>query len=733
MIINQEVSSPVVSNVTATPSRFKIKASAKAFKILSGFYSEPILAIPRELGANAWDSHVKAKNTDKMFLVHAPNHLEPWFSVRDYGTGLSPEHVDTIYTTYFESTKTSDNDSDGCMGLGSKTPFNYTDNFNVTSFYKGKKYVYNCFIDEQGSPNIMQVAVEDSSEHNGLEIKFGVKSADIGMWVDKITRAYEPFRYRPTIVGANIAYQPREYIYQGKNWAMRKNDGGYYNRGCNAFMGNYCYPINAQSIRRALYNVPNSDGYKLEQALSYGNFDFFFNIGDLEVAPNKEQLQYEENNATTLGIITALQTAVAELKDLVHANIETPKTRWEAMYLYNKYNSYGSQYSHVRTIIGDIQIKLGKEIITSGNETINNAHSKTGVLALYANATMPAFQTFSLESSSGRFRRASSYHPHSDSKKVIFFYTNQPTIKSARLRYYLRNKYSTVTFPNVFVIIDASNKCETFLKHKAYFGWDDANVTEIESLPKPPPTPRQKKTVGTDEIWYSDITDFTDTTKKQTRYNGPYVGWCRKAETIDSNNTYYYVDFYYSDARWDNRTVTDQVATALKLLVKNKVIDSNVKTIYGINVKNQALLKVGKWVNIFDLAKKELEKDRVNIEQALYINDQRARFETLCNVQAKLTRSPSIITNIKKAETRHMFQAFMKIYSSVMNRSNEDATFITLFGFKAKKHQELEFDVESFHNMLNNKYMGILSIDASYYNESVAPIYKVINFVDEKS
>ena len=146
MIIQQEVSAPIITSIGATPSKFKIKASAKAFKILSGFYSEPILAIPRELGANAWDAHVKAKNTKQMFEVHAPNTLEPWFTIRDFGTGLSPEDIDQIYTTYFESTKTGENESDGCMGLGSKTPFNYTENFSVISYFEGVKYIYNCFI-----------------------------------------------------------------------------------------------------------------------------------------------------------------------------------------------------------------------------------------------------------------------------------------------------------------------------------------------------------------------------------------------------------------------------------------------------------------------------------------------------------------------------------------------------------------------------------------------------------
>ena len=45
MITTEISSSPVLTNIAATASKFKIKASARAFQILSGFYSEPILAI----------------------------------------------------------------------------------------------------------------------------------------------------------------------------------------------------------------------------------------------------------------------------------------------------------------------------------------------------------------------------------------------------------------------------------------------------------------------------------------------------------------------------------------------------------------------------------------------------------------------------------------------------------------------------------------------------------------
>ena len=71
----------------ATP--FTIKASAHAFKILSdGLYSDKILAIIRELSCNAYDAHVDEGTTDKPFLIHLPNSLRRWYSIRDYEVSL---------------------------------------------------------------------------------------------------------------------------------------------------------------------------------------------------------------------------------------------------------------------------------------------------------------------------------------------------------------------------------------------------------------------------------------------------------------------------------------------------------------------------------------------------------------------------------------------------------------------------------------------------------------------
>ena len=101
-------------------SSYRIEATAKAFSILSdGLYSNKIKAVIRELSTNAYDSHVSAGCPEKPFDVNLPTRLEPHFSIRDYGTGLSYDDCFNLYTTYFRSDKTDTNDAVGCLGLGS--------------------------------------------------------------------------------------------------------------------------------------------------------------------------------------------------------------------------------------------------------------------------------------------------------------------------------------------------------------------------------------------------------------------------------------------------------------------------------------------------------------------------------------------------------------------------------------------------------------------------------------
>lgn len=729
MIIAENTSSPVVSNVLATPSKFKIKASAKAFKILSGFYSEPILAIPRELGANAWDSHVKAGNTSQMFEVHAPNTLEPWFAIRDFGTGLSPDAIETIYTTYFESTKTGDNDSDGCMGLGSKTPFNYTDNFNVTSFHKGKKYVYNCFIDESGSPNIMQIAVVDTAEQNGLEVKFGVKMSDIGMWVEKITRAYEPFRYRPIIKGANITYPERKYVYQGTGWAMRENAD--YHRVSYAFMGNYCYPISTNIIQTLLYK--QNAKYEHTSMLGGASFDFFFNIGDLEVAPNKEQLQYDDtNNKTADAIIAVLKIARKELERSVFQNIEVPKTLWEAMTLYLKYNSHSSAHYPVRNILGDIPIKFNGVHINSASSNIYSVPNLTD-----KKVEPHIFEMYVLTTGRvvNKFKKFSSLHPILDEEAIVY-YTNQQSLKKSRiLHHILSNGY--LNKRNIITFVDTSIGNKNIDVVKNYFGWSNDQIINVESLPKPPATPREKRIAVTNEVAAYDLSNliqyYNPKVIATTNRNCPRVSWHRSGASFNSAETYYYVDFLYNDAVWKNKNVNEHIDDVVQLFVKNKLNGSSNK-IYCINKKNQNLLKVGNWINVIDLVKtKIIDANKTEYENYMYMVSEYDKYVDFANIINILSYQKDIVRNIKSVDTQQLFNNFIETYNILKKNYNDNhARLLRFFNVDNKCHSPLKCDVLKFKEILYNKYMNIFSINGSSY--SGGSVYSsIINFVDEKS
>lgn len=720
MIITEATSSPVITSIASAPSRFKIKASAKAFKILSGFYSEPILAIPRELGANAWDSHVKAGNTDKMFEVHAPNTLEPWFSVRDFGTGLSAAHVDTIYTTYFESTKTNDNDSDGCMGLGSKTPFNYTDNFTVTSWFGGEKNVYSCFIDESGSPNIMHVRSSESAEPTGLEVKFGVKISDIPMFVDKITRAFEPFRNRPVIKGANIVYAERVYAYKGKTWANRKpQQGSFANGYCNAIMGNYCYPVNVTAIKSALYqsdkNLERKNG--LEKALQYGNIDLFFNIGDLDVAPNKEQLQYDDNNKTVAKIIDAISIAYAELKKMVHESVEIPTTRWEAMAIFHKYNSSHSEFGNIQYVVGEVDIVFDGKRINGRGQSVSYVHGESKCRD--ANGLIPSYRFFTIDEINGKhtIRKSQTYYPSENiDQEYVFFYTGKESVKNSRILHYINSKYTIDNMPVCFVISDLSANFATLNAHKKYFGWKDEWMVNVDTLPKAPSKPREKRETITDSV----LVYLTNSMSAR-----------RVKATIDPTQTYYYINMIReSPGLWNGKNTNGVFTAVLKTFVDEK-LGKDADMVYGINKTNSRLLKQGTWINVFDLVNDHVQKNKSKYAADLFNISMTHELHALAGIFNKLNRNSCVIPNIKNPSTKAMFTTFCKIYTKAVRELNLGSEFFKFFDITAEKPKGFDFSVSEFTKTLEKKYMNIFEL-AGEYND-LRYVADIINFIDQKT
>lgn len=113
MIINNSQSNvEVIGDI----KEFKTSIDPKNLEFIttllsSNLYSDPEQSFIREIVSNAWDSHVEAGNTDTPVIIRFKQHNgDKSITIRDYGTGLSPERFAEVYCNIGSSTKRDSND-----------------------------------------------------------------------------------------------------------------------------------------------------------------------------------------------------------------------------------------------------------------------------------------------------------------------------------------------------------------------------------------------------------------------------------------------------------------------------------------------------------------------------------------------------------------------------------------------------------------------------------------------
>lgn len=294
MIIAKPNSEIIGSKVET--SSFNIKTSAKAFQILSNsLYSNKIGAVIREYSCNALDAHRYAKCENKPFKVQLPSSLDQQFIVRDYGNGLSPEEITELFTTYFSSSKDSSNDFTGALGLGSKSAFSYTDSFSCKSYYDGICYVYSLFLD-QGEPKVTLMYQSKSEEPSGVEIIIPVNSYDCETFKKEANIIYSAFDIKPE--GFTGSFDKIIEISPGFHkieWSHQLPFSSLFI----AKMGNVFYPISTNQLKNytTLRTIGENTFFLKERNTQ---FILDFDIGELDIAPSREQLSYDERTIAKL-------------------------------------------------------------------------------------------------------------------------------------------------------------------------------------------------------------------------------------------------------------------------------------------------------------------------------------------------------------------------------------------------------------------------------------------------
>jgi len=308
-----------IGNVS-NESQFRIKTSRKSFQILSDLYSDKPLAIVRELGCNAADSMIAAGKADRPFHIHLPNALEPWLTIQDFGTGISHKDIYEIYSVYFSSTKTHTNDQIGCLGLGSKSPFCYTDNFSVTSIVNGEKRIYNAYANEEATPTIALMSTEQTNEENGVAIQIPVKSTDFGDFSQAVWKTFRFFDVKPTVSGGKIEWDETKPLFKSHDWAFYDKYADKYSGSAYAIMGGVTYPIDMWKI---------DDGNNDYRQMLKNGLVMKFEMGELDFTPSREQLSYCEMTVAALNKKVA--KVAKELPEKVTENINQKETLLDAL------------------------------------------------------------------------------------------------------------------------------------------------------------------------------------------------------------------------------------------------------------------------------------------------------------------------------------------------------------------------------------------------------------------
>jgi hypothetical protein len=197
------------------------------------------------------------------------------------------------------------NDFTGCLGLGSKTPFAYADQFTISSYRDGKKMVYSAFKNEEGLPAITLMGESDTDEPNGLELHLNIKPDDIYRFQNAAQKVFQHFPVRPNITGPTLEFTEMEPIMEGTGWKLYE-DRGHLPAKISVLMGKICYAANGGEIKSKL-------GRSVCLFMEVG-------IGDCSIAASREELQY--NDHTNANLQRLVDEATAEIRTQIDEQLE---------------------------------------------------------------------------------------------------------------------------------------------------------------------------------------------------------------------------------------------------------------------------------------------------------------------------------------------------------------------------------------------------------------------------
>ena len=562
-------------------TRFTIEATSQSFSVLSStIYEDKIKAPIRELSTNAYDAHVEANCADRPFEVHLPNAIDPEFRVRDYGISMSHDQIMTLYTTYFASNKRESNELNGCLGLGSKSPFAYTNQFWVTAYQDGKKRHYVATVDVDG-PRFDQYPACETDEENGFEIGFTVKEDDFNSFKNKAESVYKYFKTQPSVTGVDFQHaEPEKYKVAGSCWRYVGSYGV-----SMAIMGNIGYPIDDEYFYSKDGSYWERSNNKYCQLLKSG-VHIDFEIGELSMTASREGLEYTDEVVQV--IKDKIDLIYKEMQDNVDKEFDSCESLYDARLKACKYeNVFRSLDSFV---FPKWKNEDGEEISVRTSFAIRT-ESKVSAADFDCHR-------FKYDNRVKMSRGQYTIH-FGDTKKI--FYNDMDRGGQAAARYYVQNNSDdTVYLIDHISEEDWSTLCEEI-------GIDENLVTHTSELEKPPRETKRgssgPRRIDVDcFIFDSNGTSYNHTSLYDGRWWTPSTKDLKDGENI-------YVELHRYSA-CSHGKVCEAGARSLRRVISNlEKLGVDVPVVFGFPSGKAARVRKAKnWVHLYDWANQKLQE-----------------------------------------------------------------------------------------------------------------------------
>jgi hypothetical protein len=304
-------------------------------------YARPKYIIVQEVASNARDANREVGRGDVPIQIKLPSRLDDNIIIADSGPGISPTRMSDVFLKYGESTKRSDNVLTGGFGIGAKTPFTYTDTFNVVTVTddddgKRRQRTYIAHKADNGFARMSLVDTKISTEDTGTAISFAVLKEDFDAFYTATREVCRFWKVRPTVTGVQKWTWPKEDIlHEGKNWTFvsARNsakvliDGIPYNLRLETVFGHDRYSRN------------QSEAYKV---LTHGSVRMYFKTGEIDVSATREDLDYKDR--TIKAIKDRANECLAELRAKVSKAIEKCPSLYAASLQWHKDSSNFRQF-----------------------------------------------------------------------------------------------------------------------------------------------------------------------------------------------------------------------------------------------------------------------------------------------------------------------------------------------------------------------------------------------------